>query len=36
MGVFEQPPAELWKQYEKVIYEREDKLLKALDQPENT
>jgi glyoxylase-like metal-dependent hydrolase (beta-lactamase superfamily II) len=32
-GVFEQPPAELWEQYEKVIYEREGKLLKALDQP---
>ena len=32
-GVFAAPPNELWEQYEKIIYEREGKLLNALNQP---
>ena len=34
-GIFEQPPKELWNQYEQVIYEREGRLLKALDSPKS-
>ena len=32
-GVFESPPGPLWDQYEGVIYEREGRLLDALDRP---
>jgi hydroxyacylglutathione hydrolase len=32
-GFFEDPPAELWRQYGSVITERENKLLHLLDQP---
>lgn len=32
-GVFSSPPGDLWDRYERVIYEREEKLLKALEKP---
>lgn len=34
-GVFEEPPNELWDQYEQVIYERENRLMQALDHPKS-
>jgi glyoxylase-like metal-dependent hydrolase (beta-lactamase superfamily II) len=32
-GIFTHPPEELWDRYEKIIYEREEKLLSALGKP---
>ncbi|MDD5713157.1 MAG: hypothetical protein PHY31_10440, partial [Smithellaceae bacterium] len=32
-GLFAEPPGELWKMYEGVVYERERKLLEMMDRP---